>query len=424
MIRNTIIYVFLDVLSKASALIILPLVTKSLSVESYGSYKFIMEFSIFVVMISTLGIGSSIARYNFDKLNIKRVYTLGYATSLISIPISLILLAFINYKHNISFSIGFMFTAISFLTMFNSYSRQFFTINKKIKEFSIIKVVELVVFFLSIVAFYYFGMLNIYSLLFSMLMMVTANTVLSLSYASEIINFDYAGSFISVFSKIRKFSIDSYISGVVKYLNLNLEKIFFAFYLTGTGFGIYALAVTIGTVVRTVGVALFLSFAPTYYENHRQGDCVGNQRIFKSLFFLAPILYFVFIILVELGWKYIIDGEYYESKKYVSVISLIYTLEIYYGLTQYYWFQIKNTEFLLKYEVLFFTLYSLCLGSIFVVNTLDLMSILYFIASLTTSKIFILVFYNKDHELRKISSWMLGSIFFMVCILEITNQGV
>lgn len=401
LVRNTIIYVILDILTKASALIVLPLVTKNLSVEYYGIYKIIMELSMLIVMLSTFGIGSSIARYSFDKLNIKRLYSLGYATTLLSLPLGILFLIGISFKYNIDMVMSFIFIGIVFFSIFNSYTRVYFTINKKIKEFSIVKVFELSVFFITVILLDYFGHLNLYTLLMAMFMMMITNTVFSYYYARDIINLSYRRSFFQSFKKVKRFSIDSYFNGIVKYLNSNLEKFFFVFFLSTTQFGIYALAMTIGSIIRTSGTALFLSFAPVYYENHKHEKANKNIQIYKILFLIAPVLFVLFLYIVKFAWNYIVDSAYYEAYQYVSVIAFLYILEIYYGLAQYHYFQIKNTKFLLNFEVVFFCIYIFTLAIVYFFTNLDLTTILYLLVLVSLVKFLILILKDKKHDMYK-----------------------
>ncbi|MBT5491844.1 lipopolysaccharide biosynthesis protein, partial [bacterium] len=401
-IRNTIIYVTLDTITKASALIILPLVTKNISVEDYGIYKIIMEISILVVMFSTFGIGSSIARYNFDKINIKRLYTLGYLTTLLSVPLSIFFLVGLNFKYDIDMVISFIFVGIVFLSIFNSYTRVYFTINKKIKEFSIVKIFELSVFFITVILLDYFDYLSLYTLLISMFMMMFVNTVFSYNYAKDIINMSYKRSFYYSFKKVKRFSLDSYFNGIVKYLNSNLEKFFFVLFLSATQFGIYALAMTIGSIVRTSGTALFLSFAPVYYENHKHERSNKNIQIYKLLFLIAPILFILFLYIVKFLWNYIVDSSYNEAYQYVAVIGFLYILEIYYGLAQYHYFQIKNTKFLLNFEAVFLCIYIFTLTIVYFFSSLDLKNILYILVAISFIKLLVLVLKDKSHDMYKI----------------------
>lgn len=416
LIRNTIIYVILDIITKASALIILPLVTKNLSVEDYGIYKIIMELSMLIVMLSTFGIGPSIVRYNFDKLNIKRLYSLGYATTFLSVPFSVLLLILLNFKYNIDIAMSFIFVGMIFFSIFNSYTRVYFTINKKIKEFSIVKVFELSIFFITVILLDYFGDLNLYTLLMAMFMMMITNTVFSYYYAKDIINLSYRKSFFQSFKKVKRFSIDSYFNGIVKYLNLNIEKFFFVFFLSTTQFGIYALAMTIGSIVKTAGTALFLSFAPVYYENHKIEKANKNIQIYKILFLLAPVLFVLFLYIVKFAWNYIVDSAYYEAYQYVSVIAFLYILEIYYGLAQYHYFQIKNTKFLLNFEVVFFCIYIFTLAIVYFFTNLDLTSILYLLVCVSFIKLLVLILKDKSHDMYKIL-WLIvtnGVMLFFI----------
>ncbi len=402
LVRNTIIYAILDILTKASALIILPLVTKNLLVENYGIYKIIMEISILVVMLSTFGIGSSIARYNFDKINIKRLYSLGYATTFLSVPLSVLFLIALSFKYNIDLLMSSIFIGMVFFSIFNSYTRVYFTINKKIKAFSIVKVFELSVFFITIILLDHFGSLNLYTLLMAMFMMMLTNTVFSYFYARDIINLSYRRSFFQSFKKVKRFSIDSYFNGIVKYLNSNLEKFFFVFFLSATQFGIYALAMTIGSIVRTSGTALFLSFAPIYYENHKHKRFNKNIQIYKMLFIVAPVLFILFLYIVKFAWHYVVNSAYNDAYEYVSIIALLYVLEIYYGLAQYHYFQIKNTKFLLNFELAFFVIYLFILSIVYFFVNLDLSIILYLLVVVSLAKFLILITKDKNHDMYKI----------------------
>ncbi|WP_108063729.1 MATE family efflux transporter [Poseidonibacter lekithochrous] len=419
LVRNTIIYVILDIITKASALIILPLVTKNLSVENYGIYKIIMEMSILVVMISTFGIGSSISRYNFDKINMKRLYLIGYITSFLSIPFSIVFLSVLSFKYDIDIFISLIFSGIVFFTVFNSYTRIYFTINKKIKEFAIIKVFELSIFFISIALLDYFNYLNLYTLLISICGMIFTNTVLSYHYAKEIMNFFYKKSFYLAFKKIKTFSINSYYNGIIKYLNSNLEKFFFVIFLSGTQFGVYALAMTIGSIVRTSGSALFLSFAPIYYENNRQKRIDKNMKIYKLLFLLAPILYILFLYIVKFAWSYIIDNSYSNAYQYVSVLAFLYILEIYYGLAQYYYFQIKNTKFLLNFEIMFFCVYILTLLLVYFLIDLNLENILYLLVFISFIKFILLISKDRCHDMYKMIWLIILNILVLFLISKI-----
>lgn len=401
LVRNTIIYVVLDIITKASALIILPLVTKNLSVENYGIYKIIMEISILVVMLSTFGIGSSIARYNFGKINIKRLYSLGYATTFLSVPLSILFLIGLSFKYNIDVLMSSIFIGMVFFSIFNSYTRVYFTINKKIKEFSIVKVFELSVFFITVILLDYFGGLSLYTLLMAMFVMMITNTVFSYYYAKDIINLSYRKSFFRSFKKVKRFSIDSYFNGIVKYLNSNLEKFFFVFFLSTTQFGIYALAMTIGSIIRTSGTALFLSFAPVYYENHKYERSNTNIQIYKMLFIMAPVLFILFLYVVKFVWNYIVDSLYNDAYQYVSMIALLYILEIYYGLAQYHYFQIKNTKFLLNFETTFFGIYVVFLSIVYFFTNLNLATILYLLVLVSLVKLLILILKDKKHDMYK-----------------------
>lgn len=399
LIRNTIIYVLLDVLSKASALIILPLVTKNLSVIDYGIYRVINEFSMLVIMFSTFGIGSAIVRYNFDRLNIKRIYSLGYFTSIMSNFISIIFLVFLNFKYDLDFIVNTVFLLFTFLNIFNSYARIYFTVNQKLKEFSIIKSFELCIFFVSVVSLDYFMYLNIHTLLISMLLMSLINTLLSFMYAKDIMNFKYANSFIHALKKIKTFAFNSYFNSIVRYLNTNSEKFFFLIILTPTKFGLYALATTIGAIVRTAGTAIFLSFGPIYYQNNKDGDKFKNKKIYFLFFLVSPILFIIFLLIVKFSWPYFIDSSFNDSLELVSLISLLYVFEIYYGLSEYYYLQKKDTKFLLKYEFLFFLIYIFTFLFLYFIPNISLTKILLVLNLISIVKLFGIIVRDKKHDL-------------------------
>ena len=132
MIKNSYVFFLVDLLNKISAFILIPILTKSLSVSDYGLYSLILPISVGIVVISSLGFSSTFARYSYDTTyDQKSLFQTFFSTTTCSaILVSIIVSVFLIITETFDVIGSLYICIISLFISMSAYPRTFFIIKR------------------------------------------------------------------------------------------------------------------------------------------------------------------------------------------------------------------------------------------------------------------------------------------------------
>jgi O-antigen/teichoic acid export membrane protein len=386
--------------------LLLPVLTKYLSVEEYGLLAIIQVFISLTLPLITVNIMSTM-QLEYHKLNKEDFATL--VSSVLLIPVlSFIFITFgyfvlqseiMNFM-GINSSWIFLIPVIAFMQVIPQSVLSIYQISER--PFSYAK-------YQISLALINFSATLILIILFKLgwegrlLAIFLSYTVLSITgfyflYTQGFINFDFKKHYITDALKTGGPLIIHVLSGT---LFLMSDRLFVSYFEGNTALGLYSVGAQVAMIAFIIQQSFNQAWVPYLFKNLQSNSLKNNIKIVKVsylVFIFFLILPFAIKLLSYPIFSFIIDAKFYESIQYVFWIALGYSFLGMYKVVTNYIFYEKRTGIL---SLLTFS--SLCLNLIlnyFFIKIYGTIGVAYATA-LTIGFFFIIVFItaNKLHPM-------------------------
>ncbi|MCX2758274.1 oligosaccharide flippase family protein [Vibrio sp. Sgm 22] len=396
-IKDSIVYVSGEVLTKLIPFLMLPYLTRELGPSQFGelanTLAYVAMVSIFVGLSQEGALARYYYRYGFKAIHLVYVSCVVYSLGAV-FTISLFIYLF-SFDDEVSLFILLLSLSQTLLTSQLSLKQ----VQKKPKDYVFIQVTcSLASVILTITFFELFG--STYEL--RLLSVILAN-LLSLcvgTYLNSSVFFRGRSINIKTLKKTNKYIVfygaPLLVHKVSFFVKGNVDKIVVFNYFSAEELGSYSAAFQLSSVVMIVLASMNKALVPYYYEALKSGSLNAN-RIKSFAFKCYPLIALVslpFFFIPDEVYIFVLGKGYDNVAQYVGVFVLGFALQIPYYLTVNFYFYHAKTVTISK--ITFFSSF-LYILSLFFFSRLSIAYIPYalVIANLSSS-IFLIILLNRS----------------------------
>ena len=356
--KNALLNSLRVVLSIAFPLITYPYVTRILQAENLGKVNFASSTMSYFSLLAVLGLTSYAGRegikYRDDRIELNlfcsELLTLNICTTIFSyicLGLTIIFIpSFQNYRDLLLiYSITILFSTLGMewiYTIFEDYAY----ITKRSVVFQIISVILMFIFVRKKSDFYNYAAINVLA-----------------SVGSNIFNFVYAKNYITprivinkkIFSHL-KHSLIFFANSIASSIYSNIDMTMLGMMCSNYNVGIYAVAVKIYTMIKSVLVAIMSVTAPrlTYYKFNgmeERFNQMASKLVKTMIVFLLPVIVGINLTAKEI--ILVISGEgYIEAVVSLKILSFAIFVSIFASITSNILVACKKEHMVLRGTVL------------------------------------------------------------------------
>jgi O-antigen/teichoic acid export membrane protein len=356
MIKSSAVYFLIDLIGKLSAFLLIPILTKSLSVSDYGLYSLILPIAAGLVTLSSLGFDSTFARFSYQKIYKPSIVFITFSsiTTLSLLAFSVFVVSILVTTNTFDLFNSILIVLVGLLISINSYPRTFFIIKKDKKYFSIYMLSQLVTWFFGIIFLWKFYIITITTILFMLLL----SYIISNIFSFYLYNKKYA-----IFNKLKfstkylklteKYRWPMYYSALVSFTYFFLDKFLILTVLDVESLGIFALSATIAGLVRSIGVSIQFAFQPEFYDKMDRNEYLNINKSIVNLIYASIASYVVFIFMLNVIWEWAIDERFNLSFDYILILTVAFIFETFYNLNTNFLSYKKESNVIFKLNLIF-----------------------------------------------------------------------
>lgn len=351
-----------NILPVVVGFVLLPLYSRYISPAEYGIINTTTTLSSIVGVFFFLSLDRSIFRLYHDyKDELERKNFLGSISIFITILSTIIFLILILLAHFVEMLFNhiaffpYIFLAI-LSTYFNSFSRipkVYLQTVEKPSRFLILSVMQ----FLSITVF------NVWFIVFQKEQAVgmlkgtaIGNLVVLPFFVYENVKFINLKLNYKYLKGALIFSLPSIPSMISAWVMNLSDRIFIERFNSLTDVGLYSMGYKIAGIILIFSQAFNMAYNPIFYKLANSKDQVSAKNtLFKynNVYIIACLVIVLCIILfAKEGVQLLIDVKYYDSYKYVTIISLAYYIGLMAGLSNLSLYQVKKTRQIMYFIVI------------------------------------------------------------------------
>lgn len=332
MFKNTYIFFLIDLLNKISAFLILPILTKSLTVSEYGSYSLVMPISIAIVVISSLGFDSTYSRFSFDvSINQKALFhTFFTITTSFVIVFSLIAMFFMIKTNTFNFVESLYISIISLLVSIVAFPRTYFITKKDSTKFAIYSITQLILWLSGVLLLWKFDEISVNNILIVLCFSYLSSTLVAYYLFNNLVPIFTSFNFKKLhIITTQSYRVPMYGVTLVTFGYMYIDKFLVMGLLNAESLGIYAIAISVASVIRSVGVSMQFSIMPDFYNYLDLEDYISINKSIKILIFASIPLYIIFQLLVSVIWPLVIDVKFNEALSLLPMLSIVFVIDIF-----------------------------------------------------------------------------------------------
>jgi O-antigen/teichoic acid export membrane protein len=351
MLKSSVLYFFVDAVSKASSFIILPIITGALSVEDYGLYSLSLAITTFLVVGSAVGVDTVYGRMLYEPridaselfftaLQINFRYSIFFAV----LAIPLLYLTYFDLLQSLLITTSFL--TFSLLM----YPRTYFVTQKQSKSFSIYSVTQFGSFLGLIGLLHFSNGITLTSVL-------AAVQISQLAAAIVAYTLFFRGTGVSwlpkqnlrILVRLRKYGKKAYHASLISYSLQYFDRYVVALLASKMQLGMYAFALALSGIVKTTGTSVMFSLQPKIYAELVNKETLKIEKTYLLLAMAAPVMYVLFSLLVKVLFQFF-KPEYHNSFVLIMIMAFGAICEIFYQLVSIFYHFRYDTKSILKIE--------------------------------------------------------------------------
>ena len=354
MIKNSLIYIFAEVLNKAIPFLLLPILTRYLTPTDYGMIASFTAFVSFLSIFVGLSIHGAVS-INFFKTT-KEELKIYIANGIFVLLITTIIVGFVVFifkepLHNkllLSSEwlyIGVILSFSQFVTLLNL---TLWIAEKKPKAYGIYQISQ--TFVISTMSILFVVVLH-----FDWTGQVIANILGTLSFALFSFYLLYKRGYLEFkFNKkdmkdLLHFGIPMIPHNLSGWITTNGDKLLLITLVGASATGLFTVGFQIGIVMSVLVSSFHKVWNPYLYEKLSSSNFSLNSKIkivkFTYLYFVLMVVLVLFLnFIAKYIFIYMIDSQYMDSYQYVIYILIMYALNGMYFMVVSYIFYFKKTK--------------------------------------------------------------------------------
>lgn len=354
MIKNSLIYIFAEVLNKAIPVLLLPILTKYLTPTDYGMIASFVSFVSFLSIFIGLSIHGAV-NINFFKTS-KEELRIYIANGLLLLLLTTLLIMFIVFVFQKPLSnkllldsewlyIGVILSLAQFITLLNL---TLWIAEKNSKAYSIYQILQTFIIssmsILFIVALHYDWKGQVIANLFGTLSFSLFSFYLL--YKRGYLEFKYNKKDMK---DLLNFGIPMIPHNLSGWITTSGDRLLLITMIGASATGLFTVGFQIGMIMSVLVSSFHKVWNPYLYEKLSLTEVSIKSKIkivkFTYLYFLSIfLLVLVLNFIAKYIFLYMIDIQYIESYKYVIYILIIYGLNGAYFMIVGYIFYFKKTK--------------------------------------------------------------------------------
>jgi O-antigen/teichoic acid export membrane protein len=325
LIRDSFIYTIPSIFSKGISFFLIPIYTKILSTENYGSLDLFLFYSVIINLIIPLEISQGIARYYSEEHNISqkvKYFTTAFLFNIFCYILFLFSFLFFSEYFSVlffgkanfylEFVIGVFFIFFNGLFYFLQNQLKWEFRSKEYSIASIIMTSSTLLFTCLFTIFFEFKLVGI-------LLALAISSIFSFLYCLFVLRtklrliFDF-----DMLKEMLKFSIPLVISGLSIYALNYIGRLMIANLVSISNLGIYALAIKISNIVILVIVGFQSSLSPLIMSNYKlKSTSIKIEKIFNYFFILISIGSILIILFSKFLISLLATSDYLEASTFL-----------------------------------------------------------------------------------------------------------
>lgn len=351
MFKSGVLYFLVDILSKASSFIVLPIITGALSVEDYGLYSLSLAITTFLIVGSAVGVDTVYARMLYEpRINSSELFfttawiNARYAIFFAVLAFLLLHLTYFDWLQ--SFLITTSFLTYSLLM----YPRTYFVTKKQSKWFAIYSVTQFSSFLGLIVLLHFNSGITLTSVLAAILVSQLSAAIVAYSLFFWVAGVSWLPKKnLRILVRLRKYGRKAYHASLISYSLQNFDRYVVALLASKMQLGMYAFALALSGIVKTTGSSIMFSLQPKIYAELVNNETLKIEKTYLVLTMAAPVMYVLFALLVKVLLQFF-KPEYQSSFVLIVIMALGAICELFYQLVSIFYHFRYDTKTILKVE--------------------------------------------------------------------------
>lgn len=336
-VKNSFLYFITEIILKGSGFLLIPIFSKYLSPEEYGTIYLVQAMSAFLTVFFSFSSKSVIYRYYFDNSSFKQMKKLFSSVFIyVFINSSIILLLLVFFKSLISelmeipfFPYLFIGIAFAYLNAFYFFLLSFLYAKEESKIITILNITLGVTGLLLTVLFVLFFEDKVFGYLISLLCISIAQTFVFIFYLSKYFTFKI--DLKTIYSKYLKYAISHFPSNLSSWIITFSDRLMINKYINVASTGIYSIGYQIGSALLLVTGSVDKAYSPFVFSKYANLNSQNKVNLSKIALYLFSFFTFIslFICIFSKEIIYLIDNRYHNSVYIMIIIMLTYMIDGY-----------------------------------------------------------------------------------------------
>lgn len=346
--KNSSTYIINSIILQFFGLLLVPVYTKLLTRDEYGTVSLMITFSAVLVIILNLGQSSALIRFSSKKeLENKYIGNIFKLTLIYPLVICIILIIFGGQIfsllfNNISFfPYGLVTIIYSYFVSFNSLLISFYISKKQSRKYSIFIISRYLFMTLTAIIMIGFLDLNILGRLLAFLISELCFFIFAFIVTKKYI---FGRAYFKNFKVTFRYGVllvPHLLAGIIL---SSSDKYMLEIYSNLSSVGIYSLGYTFGVIPLMIASAFDKTWTPLYIENYEDKESDKLFAVITKYFII--ILAFVTFCLIIFSKELIIilaDAEYLQSYTVIPIIAIgAFFMGIYFLPSKVFFYQKKT----------------------------------------------------------------------------------
>jgi O-antigen/teichoic acid export membrane protein len=348
------IYIGSSLLNAAIPFLMLPILTKYLSVEDYGIVTMFTVLSSFILPFIGLSTAGAVGREFFNQDNLKfNVYS-GNVVLLIIFsffPIVILILFFSNFItkiSNVPSNVIWLVLINSFFSVLVYVSLQLWQVQTKAKKYGIFQISQTILNILLSVILVVFFKYGWFGRIISQVLSLVIFGLLGfyIHYKDGMFNFKFNQIFAMDALKFGVPLIPHSLGAIM----MSMSDRFIITNLTGLKeLGLYSVGYSLGNIIGFLENSFNLAYAPWLFSKLNENDHEVKIKIVKYTYIYFVLILLITVILTlfsQIVFNFYIDKKFAQGQTYVFWISLSFAFSGMYKMVTNYIFYVKKTYYL------------------------------------------------------------------------------
>lgn len=370
MLKNISLYALFGVFAKSFALLLTPIIARSLSVEDFGNYILLISVIILIQSVFLFGFEHSL-NYFFNKFRSENSKKVLVSTQTIFIVVSFLLFSLISSPllsskvENINLILAWGGLSLVFV-----YWSTLLKVNMDVKVFVKSQMLQSLVLLSLVYFFVVYYSLSLSGVIYANIVTLLITILFMYRFIRQFVSWSFN---INLLKKVLVYGLPLMPSGALFWASMQLDRYFILYFLDEYTLGIYSFALAVVMIPLFLKTAVKSAIDPFIMKCfHKNAE---NAKLIISNYFTLSLLVFCFLFLFLSFFSYEVvifmgGDKYLDSISYIPWLLLISTITV---CNQYFVYGInfaKRNGYILKGLI-----YMLLINVLLMVLLIELLSV-------------------------------------------------